>query len=186
MCTLIINGSPKKNGDTTALLDELVKHLDGEVKILSCFDHIAPCCDCRYCWKHPGCAIKDDMQEIYPFFEECDNVVIASPIWYSSLSGPTLDITSRFQTYFAARFIRGEKRAADKNGVLIFVGGQKGTEEMPEKAAKIILRTMGVRQPVITISSMDTDHLPAAQDEEALAQVREAAGLLNERFLAVE
>ena len=70
MRTLIINGSPKKNGDTTALLDELVRYLEGEAKIISCFDNIAPCCDCRYCWKHSGCALQDDMQEIYPYFED--------------------------------------------------------------------------------------------------------------------
>jgi len=184
MRTLIINGSPKKKGDTTALLEELVKHLEGEVKIISCFDNIAPCCDCRYCWKHSGCALQDDMQEIYPFFEQCDNIVLASPIWYSSLSGPTLNIASRFQTCFAGKFFRGERPKADKNGVLIFVGGQKGTEKMPEKAAKIILKTMRVRQPLMTITSMNTDHLPAAQDAEALRQVREATELLNSLYHA--
>lgn len=181
MRTLIINGSPRKNGDTTALLDELVKHLEGEVITISCFDEIAPCSDCRYCWKHSGCAINDKMQEIYPYFEECDNVVIASPVWFSSLSGPTLNLASRFQTYFAGRIFRGEKRKADKNGVLILVGGEKGTEEMPKQNALTIMKTMSVRRPIIaTICSMNTDKIPAAEDQEALAQVREAAQMLNE------
>lgn len=183
MRTLIINGSPRKNGDTAALLNAFVKHLEGEVVTISCFDEIAPCCDCRYCWKHSGCAVNDKMQEIYPYFESCDNVVIASPIWFSSLSGPTLDITSRFQTYFAGRFFRKEQQPVEKNGVLIFVGAQPGTEEAPEKSALTIMRTMLVRRPVVaTVRCMNTDKIPAAEDQEALSQVREAAEMLNTLF----
>ena len=187
MRTLILNGSPKRNGDVTALLDELIRHIEGEVRVISCFDDIAPCSDCRYCWKHSGCAINDRMQEIYPYFESCDNIVVASPVWFSSLSGPTLDLASRFQTYFAGRFFRGEKRKADKNGVLILAGAEKGTEEMPEKAALVIMKAMSVRRPITaSVYSMNTDKLPAAEDQEALRQVREAAQKLNELYRCKE
>ena len=54
MKTLIINGSPKKNGDTAALIDELLRHLEGEVRIISGDDSISPCIDCRFCWKKNG------------------------------------------------------------------------------------------------------------------------------------
>ena len=184
MKTLIINGSPKKNGDTVALINEFVKHIEGDVRILDVHDDISPCIDCRYCWKNPGCAVKDGMQEVYDYLLECDNVVLASPIWFSSLSGPLLNITSRFQTNFMGRFQRGEKIPADKNGVLILVGGQAGTEIEPEKSAHTILRNMYVlKENVTVIKSMDTDNIPAAEDNAALDACRAAAYELNRLYI---
>lgn len=180
MKTLIINGSPRKGGDTEVLVNEFVKHIEGDVKIVGWKDGISPCIDCRWCWKNPGCAVKDGMQEVYEYLLACDNVVLASPIWFSSLSGPILDIASRFQTNFNGWFRRGEKIPVDKNGVLILVGAQPGTEEVPEQNALTIMRNMYVQhQNVEVIRSMDTDRLPAKEDALALAQVRNVALRLN-------
>ncbi len=41
--------------------------------------NIRPYIDCRYCWENVGCSIKDEMQEVYDYIKECDNVLIASP-----------------------------------------------------------------------------------------------------------
>lgn len=183
MKTLIINGSPRMNGDTSVLIDEFTRRLEGEARIVTLRDGIAPCADCRYCWTHAGCAIDDAMQEIYRFHEECDNVVLASPIWYSSLSGPLLNITSRMQTLFAARFKRGERREADKNGVLILTGAQARTKDAPEQAALVIMGTMRVKRPLAArVYSLNTDALPAAEDAAALAQARAAAETLNKLY----
>jgi len=105
MKTLIFNGSPKIGGDTTALIDKFVKNLHGDVKIISCYDNIAPCNDCRYCRNNRGCSIDDEMQNVYRYIEECDNIVIASPIWFSSLSGTLLNLASRVQTYYQNKLI---------------------------------------------------------------------------------
>lgn len=184
MKTLNINGSPKKNGDTAALVSEFTKNLIGEVRVLSPHGNISPCNDCRYCWTRPGCAINDEMQNIYPYLSECDNVVLASPIWFSSLSGPLLDIASRFQTLFAAGYFRGEKtKVKQKNGVIIIVGAERGTEIIPTETALTIMKFMNVRRPpVAAIYSLDTNNTPAATDESALREAREAAVLLNDLY----
>ena len=107
MKTLILNGSPRANGDTAALIKLLVNELKGDVKIVDSYKaDVKACIDCRYCWKHPGCSIQDGMQEIYDYIQECDNVIIASPIFFTELSGSLLALSSRLQTYFCARFIR--------------------------------------------------------------------------------
>lgn len=183
--TLIINGSPKKDGDTAALVNELVKHLDGDYKILSCSSDIAPCNDCRFCWKSDGCSINDEMQEVYKYLDKCDNVVIASPIWFSSLSGLTLNISSRLQTLWCSGYFRNIKKDATKNGVIILVGAQKGTEKIPEKTALTIMKCMYVKCPcVATIHSLDTNNIPTKDDEIALKNVRKAALLLNQLYKA--
>ncbi|MEN8908101.1 MAG: NAD(P)H-dependent oxidoreductase [Clostridiales bacterium] len=104
----------KKNGDTEVLINEFTKKLIGDIKILSYYNDIAPCNDCRFCWKSPGCSINDEMQEIYKYLDECNNVVLASPIWFSSLSGPLLDICSRIQTLYAGKHFRGETKKNKK------------------------------------------------------------------------
>ena len=180
MKTLVINGSPKKNGDTAALLSELLAHLSGEVKVISCRDPISPCLDCRYCWKNSGCAVKDGMQEVYSYLEECDNVVLASPVWFSSLSGPLLNIASRFQTFFAEKYIRGSRTGGrQRNGVLVLTGGEAGTEAAAARSAETILKLLGVRAPCARVFAMDTDRLPAGEDRHALQEARTAAETLN-------
>lgn len=141
MKTLIFNGSPKKNGDTEALINEMMKYLNGEVKILSFHDNISPCIDCRHCWSSPGCSINDKMGEIYPYLEECDNIIVASPIWFSELSGILLNMASRLQTYFAAGYFRKEEmKLKKKNSVLILAGAQKGTETKARSTAHTFLK----------------------------------------------
>ena len=181
MKTLVINGSPKKNGDAQALLDAFLEELKGEVRVVTWQDDISPCIDCRACWTKPGCAIKDGMEEVYRFHAQCDNVVLLSPIWFSSLSGPLLNIASRFQTLFTGRFRRGEKQEANKNSVLMLVGAQKETVHAPREAAMVILRTMQAKvPPVAEVYSLNTDRVPAKTDAEALQLARDAAKKLNE------
>lgn len=182
MKTLIINGSPRKNGDTAALLAAFMADLKGETRVVSCENEIAPCCDCRCCWERPGCAIKDGMQAVYDYIAQCDNIVLASPIWYSALSGPTLNIASRLQTLFIGRYRRGEDHTPNKNGVLILTGAQAYTKTAPEQSALTIMRNMRVMQPLAaTVYSLNTDNIPAAEDANALAQARDAARILNSR-----
>ena len=101
MKTLILNGSPRVHGDTVSLINLLIKSLYGEYLVVDAYkSNISPCRDCRYCWENPGCAIKDEMQVIYSYIEDCDNIVIASPLYFSELTGKLLDLGSRLQTYF--------------------------------------------------------------------------------------
>ena len=184
--TLIINGSPKKNGDTEVLVNELVKYLNGEVKVISHKDKIEPCNDCRHCWSHAGCSVNDGMQDVYPFLQECDNIVLASPIWFSSLSGPLLDICSRIQTFWAAGYFRHESLPIkQKNGVLIMVGGEKGTEVVPTQNALTIMKFMNCHRPSVKkIYSLDTNNIPAQEDDRALKNCHAAAKWLNSRCCA--
>lgn len=181
MKTLIINGSPKKNGDTQALIDAFVSGLSGEYRIVSLKDNISPCIDCRYCWSHDGCAVRDGMQEIYDYLVDCNCVVLASPVWFSSLSGPALDIGSRFQTYFARKFFRRLPSALKpKRGVILLVGAQPETAEHPIANAKTILGLANIAKDAITVvTSMNTDRIPTITDTAALKAAKAAAQALS-------
>ena len=113
MKTLIFNGSPHKNGDTASLTGRLTGLLEGSFTEVFAYDEgIAPCNDCRSCIKNSGCAINDDMQRVYRLIAQCDNIVIASPIHFSALTGRLLCIASRLQTLYCARAFRGEEPVA--------------------------------------------------------------------------
>jgi len=180
MKTLIFNGSTRKNGDTEALINEFAAHLNGEVKIVSHNDNISPCIDCRYCHTNAGCAINDDMQKVYKFLKECDNIVLASPVWFKSLSGPLINICSRVQELYAAKFFRGEPDSKIKQGVIILVSGVQGMEEVPEKTALNLMKFMNVDiSSVEKIYSFNTSSMPAKDDKIALEKCSEVADKLN-------
>ena len=129
MKTLIINGSPRPDGNTVALLRELKKELKGEVVEVSAFySNIAPCVDCRGCWKTAKCVVDDGMQVIYE--DDFDNVVVASPVYYGTLPGSVLSLMSRLQPWHAATYFINEPLVQrPKKAAAILTAGGKGNQE---------------------------------------------------------
>lgn len=181
MHTLILNGSPHKNGDTAALIAALRENLQGEVTQIDCYRAgISPCTDCRWCTKNPGCAIKDEMQDLYPILESCDNIVIASPVYFSLPTAPVLSVASRIQTYFCASFFRKQPvPIKPKRGGILLAGGGSGSAEPAEATARRLLKYMKAKEIGPVAASLKTDRIPARDDADALSAARELADFLN-------
>ncbi|MCK8058215.1 MULTISPECIES: flavodoxin family protein [unclassified Fusibacter] len=155
MKTLILNGSPRKSGDTMALINQLTQVLKGEVVQINAYDKkIASCTDCRYCWSNHDCIIKDDMQEVYQLVETVDVVVIASPLYFSELTGELLGVLSRFQKYYARRIIQKDSafKLKPKHGLLILTGGGDGGPGPAIERTSILFRQLNV-ESVGTVTS---------------------------------
>ena len=180
--TLIFNGSPRRNGDTVSLLRVLTEELTGEYRVVDCYRaDISPCIDCRSCRRELRCVIDDGMQALYPFIRACDRIVIASPIYYGELTGKLLDVASRFQLYYSARFFRQEDPGLrPKKGGVVLVGGGDGDPKKAYATAKILLRQLNVTEVFPLICSHGTNTLPAIEDEKAVSAVRKLAAFLNE------
>ncbi len=181
MKTLIFNGSPRKKGNTSTLVEELVRQLEGDVKIIRAYDcDVKPCVDCRFCWKNNGCAVKDGMQEIYNDIQESDNIVIASPTYFSELSGQLLAVLSRLQTYWCAKYLRHEVPVAKKKraGIIVVRGGE-GMLSKGIETAKVLLSDMNAKS-VGTIFSDDSDNVPSIERPEVKEGIRALAEALNE------
>ena len=170
MKTLILNGSPRENGDTASLIREVIRKLPGDYKIVNAYRcSISPCVDCRFCWKHDGCSIQDEMQEVYEYIRECDNVLIASPVYFSELTGKLLDLGSRLQTYYCAASFRKEKPVMkDKKGAVILVGGGDGHMDKAYSTACILLHQMNCHTIHELVCSHNTNRIPAADDIHAI------------------
>lgn len=179
--TLILNGSPRKDGDTAALIRALTGELTGEVVVFDCCGApVAPCADCRRCAREPGCAIRDGMADLDRIIRACGNAVIASPVWFSELTGPLLTVASRFQTYYCARRFRHEETEIRiKRGGVILTGGGDGDPKKALSTAEGLLRMINVRLFHPPVMSLRTDTLPAAEDPSAAEAVKSLAMFLN-------
>ena len=95
MKILVLNGSPRLHGNTSALVDAFTAEAKKAGHQVSVFQignkDIHGCKNCDACrsTRNGDCVQKDDMQEIYPVMRECEMLVIASPIYYYSLTGQT-------------------------------------------------------------------------------------------------
>lgn len=173
MKTLIFNGSPRKNGETMKLIQEFLSEAPEEVTVIHAYDaSIKACIDCRYCYRHSGCAIKDDMQAVYKAIEEADCILIASPVYFGELSGQMLAQFSRLQTYFSARYIRKEEPVPKKKtGGILLTAGSFGPREKAESTARFLLEQMNA-QCAGTVYIDWTDKKGVEQSEDILEETR--------------
>lgn len=96
MNILILNGSPRPNGNTAAMVEAFVEGA-GEnghniTVVPVCRKKIAGCLACEYCHKEGTgherqCVQQDDMQDVYPLLDEAEMIVLASPVYYHSFTG---------------------------------------------------------------------------------------------------
>ncbi len=92
---LVILGSPRRKGNSAALADQIIKGAVAEkATVESVYLHglqISACQACMKCQRKrsAGCATQDDMQDIYRKLVEADAWVIASPVYWFTMSAQT-------------------------------------------------------------------------------------------------
>ena len=102
MKILVLNGSPKANGNTAGMVKvfkaaaEENGHQADVINV--CRKNIKGCLACEYCHGkgHGECAQKDDMQEIYNLLDDTEMLILASPIYYHGISGQLKCVIDRF------------------------------------------------------------------------------------------
>ena len=96
---LIINGSPRVNGNTSIAVREIenvLKEGGAEVTVVQVGNKdIRGCCACGSCSSTGKCVFDDTVNEIAPLFEEADGVVIASPVYYASPNATLIALLDR-------------------------------------------------------------------------------------------
>ena len=102
MNILVLNGSPRPNGNTKQMINAFMEGAaaaNHQVNVIDiCKKEIKGCIACEYCHTkgHGVCVQKDDMQEVYDLLKETDMLVIASPIYYHGISGQLKCVIDRF------------------------------------------------------------------------------------------
>ena len=91
MNILILQASPRANGNTAWMVDECKKAAEAAGHNVTMVNvarkKIAGCLACEYCHTkgNGACIQKDDMQELYPLMAEAEALVLAAPIYYFTL-----------------------------------------------------------------------------------------------------
>ncbi|MDO4554465.1 MAG: flavodoxin family protein [Lachnospiraceae bacterium] len=112
---LVLMTSPRKDGNTDKLADAFIEGAIENGHIVNKFyaskQKINPCMNCQYCVSHEGmCVQKDSMQEIYDAFNKADVIVLASPLYFHSISAQLKTIIDRFYAVGSYKHFHYEKK----------------------------------------------------------------------------
>ena len=131
MKVLIINGSPRTNGNTSVAIREMeqVFRQEGiEVETAQVGNQdIRGCIACGTCAKKGKCVFDDVVNELAPKFEAADGLVVASPVYYASANATLIACLDRL--FYSTPFDKSMKVGASV--VCARRGGSKFFEEIP-------------------------------------------------------
>ena len=125
MKILAISGSPRKDGNTVTLLNEVLagaKQEGADVELFSVAGkNIQPCLGCGGHQKTGKCHIKDDMQTLYDKMVEADGIIFGTPIYF-------YDMTAQMKAVMDRTIALGQPRRslANKVGGVVAVCGSLG------------------------------------------------------------
>lgn len=118
MSALIINCSPRENGNSDAITDYVLKDIVAEVVYLRDFNYSA-CIGCDNCIESGACVIRDDATDIMEKVKVSDTVIFIAPVHFFGFGGHAKSFIDRAQALWNTR--NGNR---DKRIYLIAVGGQ--------------------------------------------------------------
>ena len=114
MKVLLVNGSPRKEGNTALALKEMEKVFATEgietiiVQVGS--QNIRGCIACGKCGELGKCVFDDVVNEYAKVFEECDGIVVGSPVYYASANATLIAFLDRM--FYSTRFDKTMKVGA--------------------------------------------------------------------------
>jgi multimeric flavodoxin WrbA len=116
MIVLGITGSPRKNGNTELLMQEVLRAAETEGCETELFRmserKVSPCDACHTCFETGRCKIHDDMQELYDMLERADGIVLGSPVYFGSVSAQAKAVMDRMFALLIRRALQDKVAGA--------------------------------------------------------------------------
>ena len=107
-------GSPRKQGNTDILVDQVLKggasrgYAGEKVYLYDC--QMSGCIDCRSCKTGDlVCAVKDGMQALYPKIDAADVVVFGTPVYFYGPTGKMKLLIDRLRPYTGSKKLKGKR-----------------------------------------------------------------------------
>ena len=114
MKVLMINGSPRPDGNTALALGEMKKVFESagvETTLMHVGNKaIRGCIACNSCSSRGKCAFDDQVNEAAPLFEQCDGLVVGSPVYYASANATVVAFLDRL--FYSTPFDKSMKVGA--------------------------------------------------------------------------
>lgn len=114
MKVLMINGSPRKDGNTSIALGEMGKTFEAEgveteiVRVGN--QNVRGCIACGRCGETGKCVFDDVVNELAPKFQAADGLVVASPVYYASANATLIAVLDRL--FYSSHFDKTMKVGA--------------------------------------------------------------------------
>ena len=134
MYILGLQGSPRKNGNTSKLLSTFLS----EAESLGAHTHlidvprknIKPCRSCGNCEKKGFCPIDDDMQQTLPLLRKADLIVLGTPVFFYGATAQLKCLIDRSQVLWARKYVHHLEDPGRKwrQGFFLSVGATKGAD----------------------------------------------------------
>lgn len=129
-----IYGSPRRKGNTATLLEQVVsgaREAGGEVEEIRLRDlTISPCLEIYKCKEEGECAIKDDFQEVRDKLLAADGLMIASPIFFYTVSAHLKQFMDRCQSLWVRKYWIDQtpfgRTAFKRKGLFLSAGATHG------------------------------------------------------------
>ena len=170
MKVLILNGSPRKGGNTSIALDEMVKIFEAEgieAEVVQVGNKaVRGCIACGTCAEKGKCVFDDVVNELAPKFEAADGLVIASPVYYGSANATLIACLDRL--FYSTSFDKTMKVGASV--VVARRGGLSATFDELNKY--FLISNMPVASSQYWNSVHGREAGEAAQDAEGLQTMR--------------
>ena len=191
MRILALAGSPHRPSNSEALMQAAVEAAsETEGVVVQAFNvarmTISPCRACGGCDKTGLCVVRDDMQQIYPLLRGADRLIIASPIFFGSVSAWMKAVFDRCQACWAERYLVKQfvqPRPPSRRGLFLSTCGTRIPTMFDGALAVIrpVFHVLGVGlEPTVLINGIDSLGDVWSRPE-TLEQAREAG-----RSLVVE
>lgn len=149
-------GSPRKDGNTELLLKEAISGIEESGLNVHVFNlnlmNISPCQNCGGCDDTGVCIIEDEMAQIYDAIRTADRIILASPVFFFSVSAQAKVMIDRCQAFWCEKYLLKKpipEGSYKRKGLLLLVAGMKekigaAGIECSEKTAKAFFRSISV------------------------------------------
>ena len=133
---LALYGSPRKHGNTSMLLEQAVKGAaEGGAAVEKIFLRdlsISPCMEIYACRETGRCAIRDDFDFLQDKLMSCDALMLASPIFFYTVSAHTKIFMDRCQAFWSKKYLIDKApfglRAPTRKALFVSVGATRGNK----------------------------------------------------------
>ena len=173
MKVLVLNGSPRENGNTEIALAEMRKIFDAEgievetVQVGK--EAVRGCTGCRFCWKNGKCVFDDLVNEVADKLKDADGLVLASPVYYGSANSTLTALLDRL--YYSVPYPLTMKVGASV--VVARRGGLSATYDQLHKYFGLSGMPIATSQYWNSVHGMEKGE--AAEDTEGLQTMRTLA-----------
>jgi multimeric flavodoxin WrbA len=146
-------GSPRKDGNTSLLLQEAIRGVEEAGHGVKVFKlnlmKIRPCQNCGGCDETGACILEDEMSEVYTAIRAAARIILASPIFFSGVSAQAKAMIDRCQAFWCEKYLLKKPIPAGpegRRGLFITVGGMKMAKhaECASSTVTAFFRTVSV------------------------------------------